>query len=43
MFQWLRERIASMVGLVVPIRWPIRASLISGWCLRIQAMASGLS
>src|SRR6202035_5817355 len=41
--QWLRSRTAAMVGLVVPTRREIWASVSSAWFFSIQEIASGLS
>ena len=43
MFQWVRSRIATMVGLVVPISFEIWPSVRSGQWRTSQAIASGLS
>jgi hypothetical protein len=42
-FQWVRSRIDSIVGLVVPTSLPICPSVSSGWNLTSQAIAAGRS
>ena len=43
MFQWVRSRIDSIVGLVVPTSLAIWPSESSGWNLTSQAIAAGRS
>ncbi len=43
MFQWVRPRIDSMVGLVVPTSLEIWPSVSSGWNLTSHAIAAGRS
>jgi hypothetical protein len=43
LFQCVRSRTATIVGLVVPISFEICASVSSGWLFSRKAIASGLS